>query len=173
MLPLHVLLLFFLSTKSILYLPSLDQCFWETPVQLNVQRVMGLSIIKYVWKHEIKQHEINIFIPRILTMLTNINFELSKEKCIMQYFLLKNFFFGGVFLGPHPQPMKVPRLEVEWELQPQPLRIRAASATYTIAHGNARFSTHRARPGIKPTSSWILVRFSTTEPQRELLKNFF
>ena len=27
---------------------------------------------------------------------------------------------------------------------------------------------HRARPGIEPTSSWILVRFITTEPQWEI-----
>ena len=35
----------------------------------------------------------------------------------------------------------------------------------TTAHGNAGSLTHWARPGIEPTSSWILVRFiSTTEP---------
>ena len=33
------------------------------------------------------------------------------------------------------------------------------------AHSNARSSTHWARPVIKPTSSWILVGFITTEPQ--------
>ena len=37
------------------------------------------------------------------------------------------------------------------------------------AHGNARSVTHRARPGIKPASSWLLVGFVTTEPQQELL----
>ena len=31
--------------------------------------------------------------------------------------------------------------------------------TYTTAHGNAGSLTHWARPRIKPTSSWILVRF--------------
>ena len=31
------------------------------------------------------------------------------------------------------------------------------SATYTTAHSNAGSLTHRARPGIKPTSSWVLV----------------
>ena len=31
------------------------------------------------------------------------------------------------------------------------------SATYTTAHGNAL--THWARPGVEPTSSWMLVRF--------------
>ena len=34
------------------------------------------------------------------------------------------------------------------------------SVTYSTAHGNARSLTHWARPGIKPASSWILVRFT-------------
>ena len=46
-------------------------------------------------------------------------------------------------------------------------------ATYTIAHGNTRSLTHWARPGIEPSSSWMLVGFTSTVPQRELLKNFF
>ena len=37
--------------------------------------------------------------------------------------------------------------------------MRAVSATYTTAHSNARSLTHCARPEIKPTSAWILVRF--------------
>ena len=45
--------------------------------------------------------------------------------------------------------------------------------TYTTAHGNTRSLTHRARPGIEPVSSWILVRFVSTEPRRELpTRNF-
>ena len=46
----------------------------------------------------------------------------------------------------------------------------ATSATYTTAHGNIGSLTHWVRPEIKPisTSSWILVRFITTEPQQEL-----
>ena len=53
--------------------------------------------------------------------------------------------------------------------QPQQHQIRAVSATYTGAHGNARCLTHWTGPGIKPTSSWILVGFVTTKPQWELL----
>ena len=37
------------------------------------------------------------------------------------------------------------------------------SATYTTAYGNTR-----VRPGIEPTSSWILVGFITTDPQQGL-----
>ena len=32
----------------------------------------------------------------------------------------------------------------------------------------ARSLTHRARPGIEPACSWMLVRFVSTEPQQEL-----
>ena len=52
------------------------------------------------------------------------------------------------FLGPLLRHMEVPRLGVESELQlpaytaPQQRRIRASSATYTTAHGNARSLTH-------------------------------
>ena len=47
-------------------------------------------------------------------------------------------------------------------------QIRAPSVTYVSALGNARSSTHWARPGIKLTFSWILVRLVTTELQWEL-----
>ena len=46
--------------------------------------------------------------------------------------------------------------------------IWASSVTYTAAYGNTRSLTHWTRPGIKPSSLWILVRFVTTEPQGEL-----
>ena len=53
-------------------------------------------------------------------------------------------------------------------LQPQQSGIQATSVTYTTAHNNVRSLTHRVRPGIKPESSWILLRFITTKPQQEL-----
>ena len=43
------------------------------------------------------------------------------------------------------------------------------SSTYTAAHSNARSLTSWTRPGIEPVSSWILVRFITTEPWQKLL----
>ena len=49
--------------------------------------------------------------------------------------LLKHFFF--FFLGPHLQHMDVPRLGVELDPIPQQFGIRAVSATYTAAHGDA------------------------------------
>ena len=74
-------------------------------------------------------------------------------------------FIYFVFLGPHPWHMEVPRLGVESELQllacttATACGIRATSVTYTTAHGNAGSLTHWTRPGIKLTSSWILVGF--------------
>ena len=43
--------------------------------------------------------------------------------------------------------------------QPQKRRIQATSATYTTALGNAGSLTYWEKPGIKPTTSWFLVRF--------------
>ena len=86
------------------------------------------------------------------------------------------FCLSVVFLGLYPRHMEVLRLGVELKLQlpaypqPQQLRIQAMSATYTKAHSSTGSLTHRARPGIEPTSSWILVEFITPEPQWELLK---
>ena len=42
---------------------------------------------------------------------------------------------------------------------PQQCGIWAMSVTYTTPHSNARSLTHWARAGIKPSTSWFLVRF--------------
>ena len=54
--------------------------------------------------------------------------------------------------------------------QPQPRGIWVESVTYTTVHGNIESPIHWARPGIKPTSSWILVGFVSVESQQELQK---
>ena len=86
------------------------------------------------------------------------------------------FFWSFLFLGPHLWHMKVPRLGIESELQllacttttatPVPSHVWALHYSY----GNTRSLIHWASPGIKPKSSWILVRFITIEPQWELPK---
>ena len=60
--------------------------------------------------------------------------------------------------------MEVPRLGVESELQ---------LLAYTTAYHNTGSLTHRVRPGIEHTSSWMLVRFIPAEPQWELLWHLF
>ena len=85
------------------------------------------------------------------------------------------FFFCLFFGGSCPWHMEVPKLGVESELQLP--AYTTATATPDLSHicklhcssGNTRSLTHWLRLGIKPTSSWILVRFITTEPQWELL----
>ena len=63
--------------------------------------------------------------------------------------------------------MDVNRLGSNWNCscwptpQPQQLRIWAASATYTTAHSTTRSLIPWVRPGMEPSSSWILVRFLT------------
>ena len=79
-------------------------------------------------------------------------------------------FYFIVFLGPHPQYIEIPRLEVKSELQI--LAYTTATATPDLrqvcdlhtAHSNAGSLTHCVRPGIEPTSSWMLVDFIAAEP---------
>ena len=52
--------------------------------------------------------------------------------------------------------MEVPRLGAESQPMPQPHQCQVPA--YMTAHGTARSSTHWARSGIKPESSWILYR---------------
>ena len=64
--------------------------------------------------------------------------------------------------------MEVPRLRVESELQLQVYTTATATRDlsrvcdlYAAAHGKVRSLTHWGRPGIEPTSSWVLVGFMT------------
>ena len=53
-------------------------------------------------------------------------------------------------------------------------RIWAPPATYPTAQGSSGYSTHRARPGTKPSSSWFLVGFVNAEPKLKLhISSFF
>ena len=90
---------------------------------------------------------------------------------------LQTIFFFFVFLGPCSQPMDVPRIGVKSELQTPAY----ATATTTQIQGpsvcdlycsswHCQILNPLRRPGIKPTSSWILVWFLTSEPQQELLE---
>ena len=102
--------------------------------------------------------------------------ELIASQCILFLFswnISKNIFvYIFYLLGPHPQHMEVPKLGgpnrscSHWPTpQLQQHRIWAASATYTTGHSNARSLTHWRRPGFEPASSWMLVKFTSTEPQ--------
>ena len=89
------------------------------------------------------------------------------------------FFFFFCLFRPHPRHMEVPRLGLNgsYSFQPAPQaqhhQIQATSATCFIAHGNAGSLTHWVIPGMEPVSLWMLIRFVSTEPQKELLQLFY
>ena len=96
---------------------------------------------------------------------------------ILQFF--KTFFLFLIFvlfcfLGPYLWRMKVPRVGVELELQLLAYAIAIAMPDMSCVCGlhhsaqQLQILNHWGRPGIEPTSSWILVRFVTAEPQWEL-----
>ena len=80
-----------------------------------------------------------------------------------------------VFLGPHLHHMEVPRLGVESELQLPAYTTAIAtpdpSHVCDLHHSSqqCRILNPLSKARDQPTSSWILVRFFSTEPQRELL----
>ena len=49
------------------------------------------------------------------------------------------------------------------------IKLELQLLAYTTAHSNAGSRAHWARLGIEPATSWILVRFASDAPQRELL----
>ena len=70
--------------------------------------------------------------------------------------------------------MEVPRLGVKLESQlpayaTAPATQDPSHVCDATAHSNTRSLTHWAKPGVTPTSSWILVRFVIAEPGWELL----
>ena len=94
--------------------------------------------------------------------------------------MLENIFF--FFLGPHPWHMEVPRLGLKSELHLPAHTIATATATQDprcicdLQHSSWQCRiplTQCARPGIEPTSSWILVGFVTAEPWRNSWKIIF
>ena len=88
----------------------------------------------------------------------------------------KYTFFFFTFLGPHLWYMEVPSLGVESELQLPAYTTATAmwdpSHVCNLHHSSwqRRVRNHLGRSGIEPTSSPILVRAVTPEPQWELLE---
>ena len=52
--------------------------------------------------------------------------------------------------------------------EPQQCQTQATSATYTTGNGNTGSLTYWARPGIEPTTSWLLVRSISAVPRWKL-----
>ena len=83
------------------------------------------------------------------------------EGIILKGKLKLDFFFFAFWAIPEAyggsQARDQIRATAAGHSQPQPRQKRAASATYTTAHGNTGSSTHRVRPGIEPATSQLLV----------------
>ena len=95
--------------------------------------------------------------------------------CATITFNFRTFFSFFVFLGPHLQHYGGSQARGQirscgcWPTpQPKQHGIWAASVTYTTAH-NTRSLTNWGRPGIKPTTSWFLIKFVSAVPRGELL----
>jgi len=81
------------------------------------------------------------------------------------HFILFILFYFICLLGLYPGPMEVLRLEVKLELQLPAYTTATAtqdwSHIFDLHHSlrQRQILNHWARPGIEPTSSWMLVRF--------------
>ena len=93
--------------------------------------------------------------------------------CLCFFACLFASFFFFFPLGLHRWHMEVPRLRAAAASLHHSHRYARSEPclwpTYTAAHSNAGSLTHWKRPGIKPASSWMLVRFVSAEPRWELL----
>ena len=93
--------------------------------------------------------------------------------CVYFYFILF-LLLCCVFLGPHLQHMEVPRRGINQSCSCRPTpqlqqhQIWAESETYTTAHSNAGSLTCWVRPGIEPSTSWLLVQ-GVKDPALSLL----
>ena len=86
----------------------------------------------------------------------------------LSFFLF--FFFLLVFLGQHPQHMELLRLGINLELHLSacPTATWNPSLVCNLHHcSQQRWIFNPLRQGIEPVSSWMLVRFVSTEPQWE------
>ena len=103
-------------------------------------------------------------LPLKLSLWSRVILDLTFPHSVSNQVWEKFFFFFFViyffFLRLHLWNMEVPSQGPNWNCscwptpQPQKRGIRAASVTYTTAHGNVGSLTQRVRPGIEPPSSW-------------------
>ena len=98
-------------------------------------------------------------------LLKFIPFSARVDRIVLLYCInrMSNVSYLLRFLGLDPQLMGLPGWGSNWSRSrrppPQQRQIRAASTTYTAAHGNAGSFTRWARPGIEPAIPWSLVGF--------------
>ena len=101
----------------------------------------------------------------------------QRERPYWFYFILKNYYYYLLFRAAPKAYGGSQARGLNWSYscqptsQPQQRRIWAVFETHTTAHGNARSLTHWVSPGIKPATSWFLVRFISSVPWWELLSS--
>ena len=84
------------------------------------------------------------------------------------FFFLFFFFWGGVFC-----PFMAPPVAYGGSKPRGLIWAVAASLHQGHSHSHAGSSTHWARPGIDPMTSWFLGGFISTAPWRELCHSIF
>ena len=107
--------------------------------------------------------------PQLIQLsIDQIMIAINQVMVLYSWAFLSFLFF--CFLGLHLWHVEAPRLEVEWELQPTAYTTATATAmakaTWDLnwvcdlhrTSWQRRLLNHWPRPGIKPTSSWILGR---------------
>ena len=82
--------------------------------------------------------------------------------CIFFFsFLFRLFWAARMVYGSSQDRGQIQTAAVGLQPQPQQHQIQAASMICALACGSAGSLTHWPMPGIKPTSSWMLVGFLT------------
>ena len=153
--------------------------YWHISVH-KINLILCISVLSFVTSHSFliyftRSSFFSVTVAKGFLILLIFS-KKKKKKTVLSF---TDFFFSFLF-RPIPAAYGCsPRVDIKSELQlkpmpwPQQHQNWAASATYTTAHSNTRSLTYWVGPGIKPISSWILLRFITTEPQWEFSDLFY
>ena len=96
----------------------------------------------------------------------------SYVKIFLKLYWILFIYFFVLFVVPHLQHVEVPRLGTELELWLPACDTAATTrdpSCICYLHHSTKSLTRWERPGMELECSWILVRFVSTEPWRELL----
>ena len=102
----------------------------------------------------------------LIEIVLNMQVALGSMAILFYFFALILFLFW--FLGPHLRHMEVPKLGVQSELQLP--AVPDSSCICDLQHSSLprQILNPLSRAGIKPTTSWFLVGFTSAVPRWEL-----
>ena len=156
-------------------IPSLKWKLFERPWKLewsclefpSTTRTEGLLFFILINKSDI--YGVHILQPEgkpgpIPVVLSLVSETSSPSLCTILLFFglsLPFCFFRAITTAYRVSQARGSNGSYSWWLTPQPQQhgIWAVSATYTTVHGTTGSLTHWLRPGIKPASLWMPVRF--------------